>query len=35
MFTVVGLVDPPLGGQNADVYLPLGQLRSCAIRAAS
>ncbi len=26
-FTVVGLVDPPLGGQGADVYLPLGQLQ--------
>lgn len=26
-FTVVGLVDPPLGGQGADVYLPLAQLQ--------
>jgi ABC-type antimicrobial peptide transport system permease subunit len=27
-FKVVGLVDPPLGGQGADVYLPLGQLQT-------
>jgi ABC-type antimicrobial peptide transport system permease subunit len=27
-FTVVGLVSPPLGGQTADVYLPLGQLQT-------
>ena len=26
-FTVVGLVDPPLGGQGVDVYLPLAQLQ--------
>jgi ABC-type antimicrobial peptide transport system permease subunit len=26
-FTVVGLVNPPLGGQGADVYLPLAQLQ--------
>jgi putative ABC transport system permease protein len=26
-FTVVGLVSPPLGGQSADVYLPLAQLQ--------
>jgi ABC-type antimicrobial peptide transport system permease subunit len=26
-FRVVGLVDPPLGGQGADVYLPLAQLQ--------
>jgi putative ABC transport system permease protein len=26
-FKVVGLVEPPLGGQSADVYLPLGQLQ--------
>ena len=26
-FAVVGLVDPPLGGQGADVYLPLAQLQ--------
>jgi putative ABC transport system permease protein len=26
-FTVVGLVSPPLGGQTADVYVPLGQLQ--------
>jgi ABC-type antimicrobial peptide transport system permease subunit len=29
-FTVVGLVDPPLGGQSADVYLPLKQLQKLA-----
>jgi putative ABC transport system permease protein len=29
-FTVVGLVQPPLGGQSADVYLPLGQLQKLA-----
>jgi ABC-type antimicrobial peptide transport system permease subunit len=29
-FTVVGLVKPPLGGQTADVYLPLAQLQSLA-----
>jgi ABC-type antimicrobial peptide transport system permease subunit len=29
-FTVVGLVDPPLGGQGADVYLPLAQLQKLA-----
>jgi putative ABC transport system permease protein len=29
-FTVVGLVSPPLGGQTADVYLPLKQLQSLA-----
>ncbi len=27
-FTIVGLVDPPLGGQGADVYLPLAQLQT-------
>ncbi|MGZ8783611.1 MAG: ABC transporter permease, partial [Gaiellaceae bacterium] len=27
-FTVVGLVDPPLGGQGVDVYLPLAQLQA-------
>jgi putative ABC transport system permease protein len=26
-FTVVGLVSPPLGGQSADVYVPLAQLQ--------
>jgi ABC-type antimicrobial peptide transport system permease subunit len=26
-FSVVGLVDPPLGGQGVDVYLPLAQLQ--------
>ena len=30
VFTVVGLVSPPLGGQSADVYLPLKQLQSLA-----
>jgi putative ABC transport system permease protein len=29
-FTVVGLVQPPLGGQTADVYLPLKQLQTLA-----
>jgi ABC-type antimicrobial peptide transport system permease subunit len=29
-FTVVGLVSPPLGGQSADVYLPLKQLQALA-----
>jgi ABC-type lipoprotein release transport system permease subunit len=30
MFTVVGIVSPPLGGQSADVYLPLKQLQTLA-----
>ena len=29
-FTVVGVVSPPLGGQSADVYLPLKQLQTLA-----
>jgi ABC-type antimicrobial peptide transport system permease subunit len=29
-FSVVGLVTPPLGGQSADVYLPLKQLQTLA-----
>jgi putative ABC transport system permease protein len=29
-FTVLGLVSPPLGGQTADVYLPLKQLQTLA-----
>jgi putative ABC transport system permease protein len=29
-FTVIGLVNPPLGGQSADVYLPLKQLQKLA-----
>jgi putative ABC transport system permease protein len=29
-FIVVGLVSPPLGGQSADVYLPLKQLQTLA-----
>jgi ABC-type antimicrobial peptide transport system permease subunit len=29
-FTVVGIVSPPLGGQSADVYLPLTQLQTLA-----
>jgi ABC-type antimicrobial peptide transport system permease subunit len=29
-FTIVGLVNPPLGGQSADVYLPLAQLQKLA-----
>lgn len=32
-FTVVGLVAPPLGGQSADVYLPLEQLQKLANQA--
>src|SRR4029077_14871436 len=32
-FTIVGLVNPPLGGQSADVYLPLKQLQSLANEA--
>ena len=32
-FTVVGLVDPPLGGQSADVYLPIKQLQTLAHEA--
>src|SRR5262249_25000122 len=29
-FTIVGLVRPPLGGQTADVYVPLPQLQTLA-----
>jgi ABC-type antimicrobial peptide transport system permease subunit len=29
-FKIVGLVNPPLGGQTADVYLPLKQLQALA-----
>jgi ABC-type antimicrobial peptide transport system permease subunit len=29
-FKVVGIVQPPLGGQGADVYLPLAQLQTLA-----
>jgi ABC-type lipoprotein release transport system permease subunit len=32
-FAVVGLVTPPLGGQSADVYLPLKQLQTLANEA--
>ena len=32
-FTIVGLVNPPLGGQTADVYLPLKQLQTLAGQA--
>ena len=32
-FKVVGLVNPPLGGQSADVYLPLAQLQTLAHEA--
>jgi len=32
-FTIVGLVNPPLGGQSADVYLPLTQLQALANEA--
>ena len=31
-FTVVGLVNPPLGGQGVDVYLPLAQLQKLSGR---
>ena len=30
MFKIVGLVRPPLGGQTADVYIPLAQLQKLA-----
>jgi ABC-type antimicrobial peptide transport system permease subunit len=30
VFTVVGLVDPPLGGQGVDVYVPLARLQALA-----
>jgi ABC-type antimicrobial peptide transport system permease subunit len=33
-FTVVGLVKPPLGGQTADVYIPLTQLQKLASQKA-
>ena len=33
-FNVVGLVKPPLGGQTADVYIPLKQLQSLASEKA-
>jgi ABC-type antimicrobial peptide transport system permease subunit len=29
-FSVVGIVKPPLGGQNADVYIPLDKLQTLA-----
>ena len=29
-FTIVGLVKPPLGGQTADVYIPLAKLQTLA-----
>ena len=32
-FKVVGLAKPPLGGQAADIYLPLGQLQTLSGRA--
>jgi ABC-type antimicrobial peptide transport system permease subunit len=32
-FAIVGLVNPPLGGQSADVYLPLKQLQALANEA--
>jgi len=32
-FTVVGLVKPPLGGQSADVYVPLSALQTLADQA--
>jgi ABC-type antimicrobial peptide transport system permease subunit len=33
-FKVVGLVKPPLGGQSADVYVPLAQLQKLASQKA-
>jgi ABC-type antimicrobial peptide transport system permease subunit len=33
-FTVVGLVKPPLGGQTADVYVPLKQIQTLAAQKA-
>ena len=33
-FTVVGLVKPPLGGQTADVYVPLSQLQTLSAQKA-
>ncbi len=33
-FTVVGEVKPPLGGQTADVYIPLSQLQTLASQKA-
>jgi ABC-type antimicrobial peptide transport system permease subunit len=33
VFTVVGLVSPPLGGQSADVYVPLAKLQTLAKQA--
>lgn len=35
VFTVVGLVRPPLGGQTADVYVPLAQLQALASQKSS
>jgi putative ABC transport system permease protein len=32
-FTIVGLVKPPLGGQSADVYIPLAKLQTLAKEA--
>jgi putative ABC transport system permease protein len=32
-FTIVGLVKPPLGGQSADVYVPLAKLQTLAKQA--
>jgi hypothetical protein len=34
VFTVVGLVRPPLGGWTADVYVGLAQLQVLAVRRA-
>ncbi len=33
-FTIVGLVKPPLGGQTADVYIPLTQLQTLSSQKA-
>jgi len=35
VFTVVGLVKPPLGGQTADIYVPLSQLQALSGQKAA
>jgi putative ABC transport system permease protein len=35
VFTVVGLVKPPLGGQTADIYVPLAQLQVLSTQKAA
>ncbi|MGH2932437.1 MAG: ABC transporter permease [Gaiellaceae bacterium] len=34
-YTVVGLAEPPLGGQSADVYLPIGHLQRLASQSGA